>query len=75
MESERIAASAAAEAVFVRQLLSDVNYEQVNATVIHCDNQPMLHMVTNSTTTQRNKHIDVKFRSVEERVDKVPLVH
>jgi hypothetical protein len=78
MESELIAASAAAdEAVFIRQLLADLNYEQADATVIYCDNQPMLHMVTNSTTTQRNKHIDVKFRSVEERVDKrqVSLVY
>jgi hypothetical protein len=71
MESELIAASAASdEAIFIRQLLLDLTLGPTNPIKILCDNQPMLHMVTNSTTTSKNKHIDIKFRSIEERVIK-----
>ena len=30
------------------------------------DNQPMPYMITNGVTNQRNKHIDIRYRSIEE---------
>jgi hypothetical protein len=69
MEAELIAAASATdEAIFLRQLLDDVNVKHSQPTVLYCDNQPMIHMVNNNTTTQRSKHIDVRFRVVEERI-------
>ncbi|GLC47151.1 hypothetical protein PLESTB_000600200 [Pleodorina starrii] len=68
MEAEYVAASEAAkEALWLRQLLSDLGYA-LNPTQMKCDSQCALKVVKNPVITERSKHIAVRYHSVREFV-------
>lgn len=68
-ESEYMAlASAAQEAVWMRQLLSDLKNSPAGATVIFEDNQSAICMAKNPQFHGRAKHIDIKHHFVREQI-------
>ena len=76
-ESEYMAACAATqEAIFLRNLLSDIGFTQTT-TVLFEDNQPAIKIAENRITSQRSKHIDVKYHFIREAIidGKIKLVY
>ena len=68
-EAEYMAACAAAqEAKFLRSILLDFGVDQ-SPTVIHEDNQPAINIAENRLTSQRTKHIDIKYHFIREAID------
>jgi hypothetical protein len=67
-EAEYMAACAATqEAVHLRLLLREIGMPQ-QCTVIFEDNQPCIHIASNPVTSERSKHIDVRYLYVREKV-------
>ena len=66
-EAEYIAlASAGQEAVWIRQLLSDMRSTPIGPTMIFEDNQSTISMVKNPHYHGRAKHVDIKFHFIQE---------
>jgi hypothetical protein len=61
-------AHGAQTALWLRQLLKDLGFEQKNATVIFEDNQSCIAIVKNPVQPKRTKHIDIKYHFVRELV-------
>ena len=61
-------ASAAQEAVWLRQLLSDLNVKPASPTLIFEDNQASICLAKNPQYHGRAKHIDIKYHFVREQV-------
>jgi hypothetical protein len=69
MEAELIAAwSAATELIHLRNLLRDLLCSQELPTVLHTDSQPVINSITSGSVTSRTKHVDIKYRSIEEHI-------
>jgi hypothetical protein len=67
-EAEYVAASeAACEAVFLRNLLAEIGHSQREPTLILADNQGTIVLTSDQTNHTRMKHIDVRYRYVQER--------
>jgi hypothetical protein len=70
-EAEYIAASAAGrEAVWLRELLSDLFSSELEPTVIHCDNQSSVKLTENPVFS---KHIEMRYYYVRYIVQKKVL--
>ena len=68
-EAEYMAlASTAQEAVWLRQLLSDLQIKPTSATLIFEDNQAAICLAKNPQFHGRAKHIDIKYHFVREQV-------
>lgn len=68
-EAEYIAlASAAQEALWLRQLTTDLKHEPAAATVIFEDNQSTISMAKNPQFHGRSKHIAIKYHFIREQV-------
>ncbi|KXJ11144.1 Copia protein [Exaiptasia diaphana] len=68
-EAEYMAlASTAQEAVWLRQLLSDLKIKPTSATLIFEDNQAAICLAKNPQFHGRAKHIDIKYHFVREQV-------
>ena len=68
-EAEYVAlCSAAQEAVWLRNLLTDINQAQHNATTIHEDNQGAISLARNPNNHPATKHIEVKFHYMREKI-------
>ena len=66
-EAEYIAlASAGQEAVWIRQLLSDMKSVPTGPTVMFEDNQSAISMVKNPQYHGRTKHVDIKFHFIQD---------
>ena len=69
-EAEYMAASTATrEAMYLRHLLEDMGYPQFQATILHEDNQPCIHVANNPGLSPKLKHIDLHYHFVRERVE------
>lgn len=69
-EAEYIAAATACrEAVWLRQLLSDIGHPCARPTVLQMDNQSAMQIVKNPVYHKRTKHIDVQFHFVREKYE------
>lgn len=69
-EAEYMALSAGVqEALYLRQLLEDLGYQQSAATVIHEDNQGCIALADNPIHHKRTKHIDIRYHFVRERIE------
>ena len=67
-EAEYMAASLATqEAVWLRQLLSDLCVMQIQPTVLYEDNRGCIDLVNNPVHHQRTKHIDIRHHFVREQ--------
>ena len=70
-ESELISAdSATMTAVHLRQMLSDLGFEQKKATVIMEDNQACIALSQDSVFRKRTRHFGVRFHYIREMVEK-----
>ena len=68
-EAEYMALSSAAqEAVWMRELVSDLEYSPINSTVIFEDNQSAILMAKNPQYHGRTKHINIKYHFIWEQV-------
>lgn len=77
-EAEYIAVfEAGQEAVFLRQLLSDLGFPQEEATIIYEDNQGCISWSQGNTQHQRSKHMNIKYHFVRELVaeGKIKLIY
>jgi len=61
-------ANAAAECIWLRQLLSELHYPILKATVAFCDNVSAVYMSANPVHHKRTKHIELDIHFVRERV-------
>ena len=69
-ETEYVAATTAArEAVWLRQLLKDIERPCVSPTVLYIDNQSAIQIVKNPAFHKRTKHIDVQYHFVREKYE------
>ena len=69
-EAEYMAlASAAQEAIWLRQLTADLNSRQPGATIIFEDNQSAISMAKNPQFHGRTKHIGIKYHFIREQVN------
>lgn len=75
MEAEYMALSdCASEAMFLRQLLGELQLKQENPTIIYEDNDTAKGLAEERKTTQRSKHIDIKYHYVRELIEKKEIV-
>ncbi|KAL4309595.1 hypothetical protein GQ457_01G033490 [Hibiscus cannabinus] len=66
-EAEYIVAAAAAnQAIWLRNLLSDLGFKQESATILLCDNKSAIAIAENPVQHGRTKHINVKFHAIRE---------
>ena len=66
-------ASAAQEAMWLRQLMSDLG-RPIKSILIHEDNQSAIKMSKNPQFHGRSKHIGIKYHFIRELVEKEHLV-
>lgn len=69
-ESEYIAAaSAAKEAVWLRNLLNDIGCRCEKAIILYIDNQSAIRLIKNPEFHKRTKHIDIRHHFIREKVE------
>ena len=74
-EAEYIAmCHASKEAIWLRQLLADINYKILGPTSIYGDNQGCIALSKNPSDHARTKHMDIKYHFVREKVEQQKIV-
>jgi hypothetical protein len=70
-EAEYMAANlAACEAIWLRKLLMGLFGQELETTVIHCDNQSCIKLSENPVFHDRSKHIEIRFHFIRDCVQK-----
>jgi hypothetical protein len=70
-EAEYIAASVASrEAVWLWKLLAGLFDQELETTLIHCDNQSCVKLSNNPVFHDRSKHIEIKYHFIQDMVQK-----
>jgi hypothetical protein len=64
----RATANAAAECIWLRQLLGELHCSVTKATVAYCDNVSVVYMSVNPVHHKRTKHIELDIHFVHEHV-------
>lgn len=59
---------ATTEAIYIRQLLSNMGHPQTSPTIIFVDNQSAIALAQNPIHHQRSKHIDVRYHFIREKI-------
>ncbi|XP_050876909.1 secreted RxLR effector protein 161-like [Lathyrus oleraceus] len=68
-EAEYVAASWwICHAIWLRRLMSKMELEQKDATIIQVDNRSAIELAKNPVNNERSKHIDVRFHFIREHV-------
>ena len=62
-------AAAVQEATFLRSILCEKGYQQVQTTRIGEDNQSFIKLANNPVMNKRSKHIDTKYHFIREKVE------
>lgn len=69
MEAEYIAlAHAAKEAIWLRNLLNELEFRQPNPTIVHSDNQGAIAFAHDSQFHTRSKHIDIRHHFIRDTI-------
>ena len=69
-EAEYLALSSAVqEAVWLRQLLSDLGFQQESPTTINEDNQGVIALSKHPTSHSRTKHIDIRYHYIRQEIN------
>jgi hypothetical protein len=73
----RAVTNAAAECIWLRQLLGELHYDISKAMVLFCDNISAVYMSINPIHHKRTKHIELDIHFVRERVqlDALCILH
>jgi hypothetical protein len=70
-EAEYITLSVAVcEVVWLRKLLTDLFYREMDPTTIHCDNQSCVKLSKNHVFHDRSKHIEIKYHYIIDMVQR-----
>ena len=70
-EAEYVATcSARHEVVWLRKLLSDLFYLQLDTTCIYCDNQSCIKLSENPLFHDKSKHIEIKYHYIRDMVQR-----
>ena len=70
-ETKYVAAcSTSCEVVWLRKLLSDLFYLQLDATCIYCDNQSCVKLSENPVFHDKSKHIEIKYHYTKDMVQR-----
>lgn len=70
VEAEYVAVSEAIrEALWLRNLLTEIGVKQSAPAVINCDNKGAIRLALNPGTHQRTKHIDIKHHLIRELIE------
>ena len=73
-EAKYIAASdACKEAVWLRELLSDIFEGKLDSTIIHCDNPSCIQLLENLVFHDISKHIEMRYHFINDLVQRVAL--
>ena len=64
------ACSASCEAVWLRKLLSNLFYLQLDATCIYCDNHSCVKLSENPVFHDKLKHIEIKYHYIRDMVQR-----
>ena len=65
-----VSCSASCEAVWLRNLLSDLFDLQLDATCIYCDNQSCVKLSENPVFHDKSKHIEIKYHYIRDMVQR-----
>jgi hypothetical protein len=65
-----VASNANREAVWLRKLISGLFGENLETTIIHCDNQSCIKLTENPVFHDRSKHIDLKYHYIRDMVQR-----
>nr|XP_051222068.1 uncharacterized protein LOC127340345 [Lolium perenne] len=68
-------AHAVAEAVWIRQLLMELQCPVEHATIVYCDNISAVYMASNHVQHPRTKHIEIDFVREKDALEKVRVLH
>lgn len=69
-DSEYIsAAESSREAVWLRQLLTEINFPPLGPTPIMCDNEAAIILSADPAFHSRSKHIDIRYHYIREKCD------
>lgn len=69
-EAEYVAGSKAAqEAVYLRQLLGDLSFEQLTPTELFEDNKGAICIAKNPISRDHTRHIDIRVHNLRQRVE------
>ncbi|KAH9752994.1 hypothetical protein KPL71_014922 [Citrus sinensis] len=70
-EAEYIAATeSACEAVWLRRILKDLQFNQDAATTIYCDNMSAIALTKNPVFHAKSKHIELRYHYIRDLVNK-----
>jgi hypothetical protein len=61
---------ASCEAIWLRKLLTGLFGQELEPTVIHCDNQSCIKLLENPMFHDRSKHIEIRYHFIKDRVQK-----
>lgn len=67
------AATACKEAIWLRQLLTDLGSQNNQPISLFVDNQSTIRLVHNPEFHKRTKHIDIKFHFIKEKVENLEI--
>jgi hypothetical protein len=71
VEAEYMASSlAACEALWLRKLLLGLFKQELEATMIHCDNQSCIKLSNNPMFHDRSKHVDIRYHFIRDCVQR-----
>jgi hypothetical protein len=64
--------NASTESIWIRQILSELSFQQEQPTLIWCDNQSVIHISKEPVEHQRTKHIEVHMHYIRQLIhDKI----
>jgi hypothetical protein len=69
-EADRVAQhEAAKEGCFIRKLLSEIHFTQLDPTIIYSDNTGCIAQIYNDVQSQKSKHMMIKYNFAREKVE------
>ena len=78
-EAEFIAAVTASKtAKYIRSVLNELGFPQLDPTPIYEDNKPTIDIVASQKPTERTRHIDIRFFAIQDWIHKskdITLLH
>ncbi|RDX73889.1 Copia protein, partial [Mucuna pruriens] len=64
----RVVASATCELIWVKQLIQELKFTDVQPMKLYCDNEAALHIASNSVFHERTKHIEIDCHFIREKL-------
>ena len=61
------------EAIWFHKLLVGLFDQELDPTVIYCDNQSCINLSENLITHDKSKHIEIKYHFIQEKIQKGAL--